>query len=217
MNNDKPKIACLPNGPYYLLNDLTPQTVPNLRDAKGDPLATVAGVALCRCGGSSRKPFCDGTHGRIGFTSDRQTDGTLDRRTSYVGKGITIHDNRGICAHAGHCTDNLSAVFRMGAEPWIDPDGATIQTIIETIEKCPSGALSYTVDGVEHRDQDRPPMVTVTKDGPYVVTGGIELMEEPMGEGASPEHYTLCRCGGSRNKPFCDGTHWHIGFKDDQS
>ena len=217
MNNDKPKIACLPNGPYYLLNDLTPRSVPNLQDAKGDPLATVTGVALCRCGGSSKKPFCDGTHGRIGFTDDKQTDGKLDRRNNYVGKRITVHDNRGICSHAGHCTDSLSAVFRLGEEPWIDPDGATVQAIIDTIKKCPSGALSYTVEGVEQRDQERPPMVTVTKDGPYAVTGGIELLGQPMGEGASSEHYALCRCGGSKNKPFCDGTHWHIGFKDDQS
>lgn len=217
MSNDKPKIACLPNGPYYLLNDLTPQVIPHLQDAEGSPCATVTGVALCRCGGSSRKPFCDGTHGSIGFADGRQTDGELDRRTSYVGQRITIHDNRGICSHAGHCTDGLRSVFRLGAEPWIDPDGAAVQEIIDTIRRCPSGALSYTVDGVEHRDQDRPPMVTVTKDGPYAVTGGIELLGQPMGEGASSEHYVLCRCGGSRNKPFCDGTHWHIGFKDGQT
>ena len=46
------------------------------------------------------------------------------------------------------------------------------------------------------------------------MAGGIDLVSVPFGEGASREHYTLCRCGGSKNKPFCDGTHWHIGFKD---
>ena len=61
------------------------------------------------------------------------------------------------------------------------------------------------------------PMVTVTKDGPYAITGGIELLEQSTGEGASTEHYTLCRCGGSENKPFCDGAHWSIGFKDENS
>jgi CDGSH-type Zn-finger protein len=61
------------------------------------------------------------------------------------------------------------------------------------------------------------PMVTITQDGPYAVTGGIELVDQPLGEGASTEHYTLCRCGGSKNKPFCDGTHWHIGFKDEKN
>lgn len=60
-------------------------------------------------------------------------------------------------------------------------------------------------------------MVTVTQNGPYVITGSIELLGQSMGEGASTEHYTLSRCGGSKNKPFCDGAHWHIGFKDEKN
>ncbi len=217
MNNDKPKIACLPNGPYYLLNDMTPHTIPNLQDANGDPCATVSGVALCRCGGSSNKPFCDGTHGTIGFTDAKQTDGQLDKRVDYSGQHITIHDNRGICAHAGICTDRLKSVFKLGEEPWIDADGASVEQIIDTIKQCPSGALSYSIDNTESADPDRPPIVTVTKNGPYAVSGGIELLDQPMGEGASTEHYTLCRCGASKNKPFCDGSHWQIGFSDDQT
>jgi len=217
MSTEKPKIACLSNGPYYLLNDLTPRVIPNIQNSKGDTCTTITGVALCRCGGSSNKPFCDGTHGSNGFTDRKLTDGILNKRDDYDGKQITIHDNRGICAHAGYCTDNLSSVFKLGEEPWIDPDGAMTRDIVNTINKCPSGALSYTVDNVEHRDQDRDPMVTVTKDGPYAVTGDIELVDQPLGEGASTEHYALCRCGGSKNKPFCDGTHWRIEFRDDEN
>jgi len=214
MKEEKPKIACLPNGPYYLLNDLTPKKIPNLQNSRGEACSTITGVALCRCGGSNNKPFCDGTHGKNRFTDRKETRGELDRRHDYSGRRITIHDNRGICAHAGFCTDRLASVFKMKQEPWIDPDGADPEEIIRTIRRCPSGALSYSVDGVEHRDRDRDPMVTVTKDGPYAVTGGIELVDQARGEGASEEHYTLCRCGGSKNKPFCDGTHWHIGFRD---
>lgn len=176
---------------------------------------TVTGVALCRCGGSSNKPFCDGTHGTNGFSDANLAHGAHDKRDNYRGKHITIHDNRGICAHAGACTDNLSSVFKMGNEPWIDPDGAAVAEIIKTIQKCPSGALSYSIDGVEHRDQDREPMVTVTKDGPYAITGAIGLIDQALAQGASSEHYTLCRCGASKNKPFCDGSHWRVGFKDD--
>lgn len=212
-----PKIVPLPNGPYYLLNDQEPTVVENLRNSRGEPLSNVRGVALCRCGGSKNKPFCDGTHGTNGFSGENQSDGSKDKRDNYVGRKLTIHDNRGICAHAGQCTDNLSAVWKLHVEPWIDPDGAAVEAIIETIRKCPSGALSYSIDGVEHRDQDRGPMVTVSKDGPYHVTGGIELVGVPRGEGASTEHYTLCRCGGSKNKPFCDGTHWYIKFKDERN
>jgi CDGSH-type Zn-finger protein len=214
MTDEKPKIACLPNGPYYLLNDMTPKVVPNLRDAMGNACSNVAGVALCRCGGSANKPFCDGTHGRNGFSDEKTRDEALDKRTDYAGRQITIHDNRGICAHAGFCTDELAEVFRMGKEPWIDPDGASIEAIIATVKKCPSGALSYTIDGEEYRDQNRPPVVTITKDGPYSITGGIELLGHDVGQGGSTEHFTLCRCGASKNKPFCDGSHWAVGFKD---
>jgi hypothetical protein len=101
----------------------------------------------------------------------------------------------------------------MNQEPWIDPDGAALEAVIETIRRCPSGALGYTVEGTEVRDQDLPPAIGVTKDGPYRVTGGIELVGQAWGEGASRSRYTLCRCGASKNKPFCDGSHWDAGFQ----
>jgi CDGSH-type Zn-finger protein/uncharacterized Fe-S cluster protein YjdI len=208
------KITCLPNGPYYLLADLQPAPVANLRREDGSACQTVRGVALCRCGGSANKPFCDGTHARNGFSDRNTADPGKNQRVGFSGKDITIFDNRSICAHAGFCTDRLKSVFRMNAEPWIEPDAAAVEEVIATIEKCPSGALSYARHGVEAQPPQREPMVTVTNDGPYAVTGGIELVSVRFGEGASKEHYTLCRCGGSKNKPFCDGTHWHIGFKD---
>lgn len=211
---DVPRIACLPNGPYYLFGDMTPAAVSHLRRANGKACAAPRGTALCRCGGSKNKPFCDGTHGTNGFKDRNTADPSQNRRVSYAGKRITIHDNRAICAHAGFCTDRLAAVFRMKQEPWIDPDGAGAEAIIETVKKCPSGALSYSVESVEHRDQAREPMVTVTDNGPYAVTGGVELMGVEFGDGASREHYTLCRCGASKNKPFCDGSHWSIDFRD---
>lgn len=206
--SDSPTITCKPDGPY-LVNGLE-----TLRDSRGEPIAATPVMALCRCGGSARKPFCDGTHRKNGFSGARLSDGSADRRESYVGAGITIHDNRSICAHAGRCTDGLDSVFKYKSEPWIDPAGGTIERIIETIRNCPSGALSYSLDAVEGTDHPRAPSITATKDGPYAVVGGAQLLEQSWAQGASSEHYTLCRCGGSRNKPFCDGTHWNIGFKD---
>jgi CDGSH-type Zn-finger protein len=187
------KILCMPDGPYLLSNGET--------------------TALCRCGGSAKKPLCDGKHARNGFSDRNEADPGRNRRTAFSGKAITILDNRSICAHAGVCTDRLKSVFRMGTEPWIDPDAAPVEAIMATIAQCPSGALSYAVDGAEWVPAAREPKVTPTKDGPYAVTGGVELVGAESGDGASREHYTLCRCGGSRNKPFCDGTHWQIGFK----
>lgn len=209
--NQPPTIECKPNGPY-LVKDLT-----DLRSSNGVAIPTKPVIALCRCGGSANKPFCDGTHQKNGFSGVKLGDAGADTRQDYRALGITIHDNRGICAHAGHCTAGLASVFKYGSEPWIDPDGAKVEAIIQTIRNCPSGALSYSVHGIEERDQQCDPAITVTKDGPYAVVGGVALLDQTWGQGASTEHYTLCRCGGSKNKPFCDGTHSNIGFKDEKN
>ena len=206
----KPHIKPTPDGPYLVEN------LQNLSNQKGAIEARVK-MALCRCGGSANKPFCDGTHAKIGFSSAKLEGRVADRRENYEGEKITIHDNRGICAHAGRCTDGLRQVFRLKQEPWIDPAGATADEIIATIRQCPSGALSYSVDGVEHRDQEREPAIFVSPNGPYVLTGGPELLDTTRGEDASTEHFTLCRCGQSKNKPFCDGSHWNAKFTDDKN
>ena len=208
MTDDKhPSISVKPDGPYLV------KDVEHFATAAGS-LESRQVMALCRCGRSSNKPFCDGTHSQIGFSGDNTADASQDRRDTYVGAGITVHDNRSICAHAGRCTDGLSAVFRMKQEPWIDPDGATVEEVIETISQCPSGALSFSVDGVEHSSSPQEPRVTVVAGGPYVVTGGPELVEVESADGAADGTFTLCRCGASKNKPFCDGTHWNVDFDD---
>lgn len=227
---EKPKISPLRNGPFYLLNDMEPKVVENLQNYKGEPLSTVGGVALCRCGASNNKPFCDGTHIAIGFSSEnkaatindsnKREHPIKDKRKDYVGKEITIHDNRRICSHAAECVNYLSSVFKFNSRPWINTDSARTKEIIDTIGKCPSGALSYSINGIEYRDPDeREPMVTVSKNGPYLITGGIDLMGDNIqwAEGASKEHYTLCRCGASNHKPFCDGLHRTVNFRDEKN
>jgi len=209
-----PKIVPLPNGPLYLINSSEKIVVENLQDSKGQPISTVIGVALCRCGQSKNKPFCDGSHAAAGFSSQNTADKSQDKKKSYVGKKITIHDNRAACSHSAECIRNLESVFSLGQRPWINPDGASVDEIIAAVRKCPSGALSYSVDNIEYRDFGQEPMVTVTKNGPYHVTGGIELVGSDWAQGVSKEHYTLCRCGASKNKPFCDGSHYAIKFRD---
>ncbi|MGI0020822.1 MAG: (4Fe-4S)-binding protein [Nitrososphaera sp.] len=186
----KPKIILAPNGPLYLVNDPEPAVVENLVDTRGAPLATVRRVALCRCGQSRSKPFCDGTHSAAGFSSDNSLE-VPDRRKDYVGRKGTVHDNRSICSHAGKCVAGLPAVFRLDKLPWVDPEAATMQEVIDTVRKCPSGALIYSVDGVEYRDLDGKPQVKVVRNGPYHVTGGIELVGAKWAQGASKEHYAL--------------------------
>jgi CDGSH-type Zn-finger protein len=215
MNNPKekakPSIEPAINGPY-LVSQLS-----DLRNSKGEAIGTQPVMLLCRCGGSSNKPFCDGTHMKIGFQSDKSPDRVPDRLDDYAGKDITIHDNRGVCSHSGYCTDNSPAVFQMGKEPWIYPGAEEAEKIARTIRMCPSGALSYTKDGVLYKNQDREPVITVSKNGPHRVVGGIGLDDPTGSTPESREHYALCRCGGSKNKPFCSGAHWYINFRDDKN
>jgi CDGSH-type Zn-finger protein len=110
----------------------------------------------------------------------------------------------------------------MGVEPAIDPDGAPAEAIIAICEKCPSGALSYSLPDQDRNQavSGRGPAISLAPrhydfDGGYDVKGGIPLEDSDGASPESAEHYVLCRCGGSKNKPFCDGTHWHIKFIDD--
>jgi truncated hemoglobin YjbI/CDGSH-type Zn-finger protein/uncharacterized Fe-S cluster protein YjdI len=137
---------------------------------------------------------------------------------------VTVLDNRGTCQHSGLCTDRLATVFRAGQEPFVAPSGARADEITAAIQDCPSGALGMAIDGkAAHGQTDwggtREPAIEVTKDGPYRITGGIALIDAdgtPMARnaGASLEHYAVCRCGHSQNKPFCSGMHWYVGFRD---
>jgi CDGSH-type Zn-finger protein/truncated hemoglobin YjbI len=206
------------NGPYLVTN------VARLIDWLGEELAGLPQMALCRCGQSSAKPFCDGSHADSGFTDAKDPSRVVDRRDTYVGQQVTILDNRGICQHSGYCTDRLGTAFRAGEEPFVAPSGGRMDELIRAVRDCPSGALSYALDGVEAREDvdyhgTRQPAIQVSKDGPYRITGAIELVgadaeEEPRNAGASLEHYALCRCGHSQNKPFCSGMHWYVDFKD---
>src|SRR5262249_32357494 len=115
-------------------------------------------------------------------------------------------------------------VFRVDQEPFVAPSGGRMDEIIRAVRDCPSGALSYAIDGQEQRrhvdwDDQRPPNIEVTKDGPYRITGGVPLAEVadrrlPRNHGAPHGHYALCRCGHSKNKPFCSGMHWYVDFRD---
>ena len=208
------------NGPYLLTN------AERLTTWLGEDIPTRPQMALCRCGESSTKPFCDGTHARIDFTSQKDAKRIPDRRDTYDGTSVTVFDNRGICAHSGFCTDRVSSVFHAGKEPFVSPNGARMDDIVRAVRACPSGALSYALGGAQSRveardqvDQRRPQGIEVSKDGPYRVTGTIPLKDgqgndEIRNQGASLEHYSLCRCGHSQNKPFCSGMHWYVNFHD---
>ena len=212
----EPTLHVSPDGPYLLTGDTV------VEDHLGVPMSANRPVAFCRCGRSSSKPFCDGSHVEAAFSGDKDAHRVADRRDTYVGQQATVFDNRGLCAHSGFCTDRLNAVFHLGEEPFVTPSGARLDEIMQAVRRCPSGALSYGMDGGEDRayvDQRRSATVQISKDGPYRITGGVRLVDEdgrPVDRpaGASTEHFSLCRCGASLNKPFCSGMHWSTGFAD---
>lgn len=206
--NAKPKVSFAKNGPILVSN------LENLKNSRGESIKTKKSIALCRCGASKNKPFCDGRHNAIGFTDEKSDERLPDQLDEHKGKNITILDNRNICAHAGFCTRELPEVWNH--KNWSDPEAASPEKIIETIKRCPSGALSYAIDGKVYTNYHvDSPEVRISRNGPLELRGGFELNTE-LSQGASHEHYTLCRCGQSKNKPFCDGTHWYAGFKDNE-
>lgn len=204
----KPVITCGKNGPLVV------KGLENFIDAGGGRLETKPAMGLCRCGASGNKPFCDGSHKAAGFTDEVSPERTPDKLQDYQGREITIYNNVLLCSHSEYCVHELPTVFSESNDPWIDPDGDALANIRALIEKCPSGALSYSINGEQQPDAERTPAITIEKNGPYRITGGIELKDAEWGTGASREHYTLCRCGVSRNKPFCDGSHAGLNFDD---
>ena len=209
------RITATKDGPYLADGRI------EMRDSKGKAFPADDTVALCRCGKSKVKPYCDGSHVKSAFSGVKHKDRIKDKVDPYKGKDVTIHDNRGVCSHAGHCTGNVPTVWKSKpkeGEAWIDPDGSDAVDIEAVCKLCPSGALSYTKDGKLHKDYGRGPMIKIAKDGPYKVVGHVELVDDNnSSKPESREHYTLCRCGHSKNKPFCDGSHAPSGFKDDKN
>jgi truncated hemoglobin YjbI/CDGSH-type Zn-finger protein len=104
----------------------------------------------------------------------------------------------------------------------VAPAGARADDVLRAVQACPSGALRLARDSASPpvlADTERDPGIEVSLDGPYRVTGGLGLADDSGAEaarppGASPEHYSLCRCGHSANKPFCSGAHWYADFHD---
>jgi len=182
-----PTITPAGNGPLIVSG------LKEFRNSRGETIKAKAKMALCRCGASKTKPFCDGTHTKIGFTDEKSPDRVPDQLDTYEGDGITILDNRGVCSHFGACTSCLPSVWLQGTEPWIDAKGADKQEIIETIRQCPSGALSYIEDGETKNAFHETPEIQIDRNGPYLVRGGVGLEDVAFGDGASLEHYALCR------------------------
>lgn len=217
-----PAITAAPNGPFLVNGSVPLYRRRSVESEHGEPLAwetteqieTRDRYALCRCGGSGNRPFCDGTHARVGFTADDRDSGRYDERSTLLGgTGITVRDDRSICVHAGFCGTRLANVWSQVPET---AESTVRAQVISMIEKCPSGALTFRFDG-DDIEPLMPEAIAVIDDGPLWVTGGIPVT---LADGTTLEtrnRVTLCRCGASANKPLCDGSHKSVGFHDPAS
>jgi CDGSH-type Zn-finger protein len=183
---------------------------------KGEPFETGGTYAVCRCGQSRERPFCDGTHRAIQFdgTETASTGVTADRQRVYPGgTHIVVKYDSSLCARAGFCANRVTTVKRMVPAT---ADTEVRSQVIAMIERCPSGALTYALEeGQPDNEPDLPEQVAVVTeitsegpiDGPLWVTGSVPIERADGLPFETRNRVTLCGCGRSKSKPLCDGTH----------
>ena len=130
------------NGPL-VVKGLTRLTGPDGEEIEVKPV-----MALCRCGGSDNKPFCDGTHNDNGFESRGGTPAGKDVLLPYKGEAVTLLFNPRLCSHAAECGARAPKAFDPSQKPWINPDAETVEKLEEVVRACPSGALQ--IEGRGH-------------------------------------------------------------------
>ncbi|UCC82673.1 MAG: CDGSH iron-sulfur domain-containing protein [Gemmatimonadota bacterium] len=133
----------------------------------------------------------------------------------YEGRDIVVNYDVKRCIHAEECVKGLPGVFVKGRRPWIDPDAAAADEVAEVVVRCPTGALWYErKDGGMAEPVADKNTAEISRDGPINVSGDIEVASATGEALAEAKRISLCRCGASANKPFCDGSHSQVGFED---
>jgi CDGSH-type Zn-finger protein len=174
--------------------------------------------ALCRCGHSNKKPFCDGSHARIGFDGTEVADRAPYREQAQVfdGPSLALLDVESLCAFARFCDPNGQVWSQVARTA--DPEVRA--TFIRQVQNCPSGRLVvWDKDVGAALEPVLAPSIGLIEDpaeacsGPIWLRGGIALIAADGEEYEVRDRMTLCRCGESKNKPFCDGTHAAIKFR----
>jgi CDGSH-type Zn-finger protein len=215
------------NGPYLVYGQI-PLAIETIgANAEGDSLSwergrsvtTGASYALCRCGQSATKPFCDGTHARIGFdgTEVASREGFARETEVTSGPAMVLYDNRPLCAYARFC-DNAGTIWKLIHKT----DDGEVRTIVRfEASSCPSGRLVVRdIEADEVLEPQLEPSIALIEDpskgcsGPIWLRGSIRVTSADGFEYERRNRVTLCRCGASQNKPFCDGMHDDISFRD---
>jgi len=221
---DGMKITVTRNGPY-LVEGAVPMARQSIgADAQGDSrewqegesFETQETFALCRCGQSASKPYCDGSHVRVGFdgTETASREPYDVQATEQVGPTVTLADAQPLCAYARFC-DVAGQVWNL-----VEQEGAeAAELTVREAGLCPSGRLVVR-DQQSNADiePEFTPSIGIVADpaeglaGPIWVRGGITVTSSDGEPYEVRNRVTLCRCGASANKPFCDASHASIGF-----
>jgi len=216
------KIETTEDGPFRAHN-VTLRSTDYVYGSDGAPMTWSYGdpfdvdgdtAALCRCGQSSDKPFCDGSHADATWDpSDAASPGQSyeerAQREESPREGFEMLDDTPLCTHAGLCGTARQTVWEM--MPSTD-DNEVRGQVMRMVEKCPSGRLTNVIEG-SIVEQSLPPEVNVIPGGPLWVTGGVTITNASGDAMETRNRVTLCRCGASGNKPLCDGTHKDIEFE----
>lgn len=139
----------------------------------------------------------------------------------YSNGEVTIIWQPHLCIHSGICAKGLPNVFQPKERPWIKPDAATTQQLVEQIARCPTGALNSSTNMNEERQVDisnkeasesAPVKAVLVKNGPLMLHCDVEITDADGNKTIKEKMAAFCRCGASDNKPFCDGSHKKTGF-----
>jgi len=224
MKNDQ-KIEITENGPYLVSGSapLDEQTIVYDEDdaplswQKSDNCPEKKSYALCRCGKSKSKPFCDGTHIKDGFNGKETAnrDKFADKAEKIEGPELIVDDVAEYCIGAGFCHRD-GGVWSLVEE---SANKKAKETAIEECANCPSGRLvARDAKSGKIIEENLKPEISLiehpekNQSGPIWVKGGIPIQSADGTEYEKRTRVTLCRCGKSANKPFCDGTHTETGF-----
>jgi CDGSH-type Zn-finger protein len=190
----------------------------SLQWQRGETYAVPEKYALCRCGHSHTPPFCDGTHAKIGF------DGTeTAARTPYAaqakvfdGPQLSLLDARHLCADARFCDPN----GKVWNQVTHTDDPNVRDMFLRQVHHCPAGRLvAFDKAAGKPIEQDAPVAIGLIEDpvqdcsGPIWLRGGVALTSADGHQYEVRSNMTVCRCGASNNKPYCDGSHASIRFK----
>ena len=134
----------------------------------------------------------------------------------YSGEKVAVSYDVRRCIHAAECVHGLPEVFDPGRKPWIDPDRADAEQLLQVIMRCPTGALHLErSDGDQAEPKPEQNTAIVERNGPVYLRGDLELVTLEGEVLLKDTRIALCRCGASENKPFCDGSHVRVGFEGD--